>query len=427
MKLLVAAEEFPALSETFVLNQIIGLRQLGFDVSVIADRKRQEKAMHRDVLTHGLLDAVSYADGPARRSAKLGNLIRLAAHTAARRDGGALRELGFSVYDTLRQGGMHGAPGRLTRFHDRLAGRLAGFDAVLCHFGPNGDLMTRVSRVMRVPVPVVTVFHGYDLSSYLNGRGDAVYRRLFARGALFLAACDMMRSRLIGMGAPPDRTLVQRMGVDAQRFAYAYQGGAEYGPFTFALVGRLVEKKGAGFALRALAAARTAVPARDLRLVLVGDGPLRTALTAEARALGIAAAVDFLGAVTHDRVAAQMRAADALVQPSITATNGDLEASPVVLQEAMALGVPVIATRHGGIPELVEEDATGLLVPERDHEALAAAMVRLATDGPLRHRISLAGRQRVERDFNLDRWNAVLAHRLRAVAGVAEEPERRSA
>lgn len=416
MDILLAAEEFPAVSETFVINQIIGLRRLGVGVSVIADQPRAEAIIHEDVLTHGLLDVVDYAGGRQPAGAKLTQLTRLVARSTATGDLPALREIGQALLDQAHRGGWHASIGRLMRYRERLKERLDGFDAVLCNFGQTGELITRVRAALGLTVPVATIFHGYDATSYVKRCGRDVYRRQFRRGDLFLVVSEVMRQHLIGLGCPEDRLLVQRMGVDCRRLRYGYQGGPEHGPFTFLSVGRLVEKKGTAVMLHALRRCREAVPDRDVRLLLIGDGPLHGTLKRLAADLGVDGAVHFAGAQEHSAVIAATQAADGFLCPSVTAADGDCEGVPVALQEAMAFGLPVLATSHGGIPELVRDRQSGLLVPERDPAALAAGMAALVTDGALRRNLSRGGRDTVERDFDLDRWNAVLAERLAALA-----------
>jgi colanic acid/amylovoran biosynthesis glycosyltransferase len=94
-----------------------------------------------------------------------------------------------------------------------------------------------------------------------------------------------------------------------------------------------------------------------------------------------------------------------------------MEASPVAISEAMSVGLPVIATHHGGIPEIVEDGGTGILVPERDVDALADAMERLVKDRPLAERLGQSGRAKVTRELDIEHWNDLLADRLRQLAG----------
>jgi colanic acid/amylovoran biosynthesis glycosyltransferase len=134
-------------------------------------------------------------------------------------------------------------------------------------------------------------------------------------------------------------------------------------------VARLVEKKGIDVALRALGSLRDELP--GIRYEVIGDGPLRAELGSLAVSLGIADRVRFAGAVTNDAVQQAMRDADLFVLPSLTAPSGDEEGTPTVLFEAAYAGLPVLATRHAGIPDVVADGESGVLVEENDPAALA--------------------------------------------------------
>ncbi|MEM7349860.1 MAG: glycosyltransferase, partial [Acidobacteriota bacterium] len=158
-------------------------------------------------------------------------------------------------------------------------------------------------------------------------------------------------------------------------------------------VGRLTDTKGFEHLLAAAAEAR----ANGIRLevVLVGDGPRHEALTAEARRLGIGSAVHFLG--RRGDPDCIYPALDLFVLSSLR------EGSPNVLLEAMACGIAAIATRVGGVPELIDDGDQGLLIPPGDPKVLATALQRLATDPALRHRLGQAARERVERELTVER------------------------
>src|SRR6185369_16160672 len=157
--------------------------------------------------------------------------------------------------------------------------------------------------------------------------------------------------------------------------------------FVFVSVGRLVQKKGQEYAIRAIAQCRQMDPEIKISLIIIGDGPLLEKLHDMIRKLKLEGIVQLHGSLPREKVNEKLLAADAFVLPSVTADDGDMEASPVSISEAMAVGLPVVATRHGGIPEIVDDEVTGLLVAERDVSALAQAMYRIARDHNLARRM----------------------------------------
>ncbi|HRU05381.1 MAG TPA: glycosyltransferase [Candidatus Brocadiia bacterium] len=239
-----------------------------------------------------------------------------------------------------------------------------------------------------------------------------VDRRLAALSAVVLANSEGVRRFCVErIGLAPDKVRVIRNGLDLARFDAALAAGplaplpeAE-GPVVLC-VGRLEEQKGHVYLLRALAGLARA--GRRPRLWLAGGGPLRASLEAMARELGVAAQVDFLGG--RDDVPALLNRADALALPSLW------EGLPNAVIEAMAASRPVAATAIPGTDELVTPE-TGLLVPPRDPESLAAALARLLDDAALRARLGAAGRRRVERDFTLARMIAETEALYQSLAG----------
>jgi colanic acid/amylovoran biosynthesis glycosyltransferase len=146
----------------------------------------------------------------------------------------------------------------------------------------------------------------------------------------------------------------------------------------------------------------------DAELVIIGDGPQRGAAEELATSLGIDDRVRFLGAVDYSRCEEELRRSHVLLLHSVTAANGDQEGLPNVLGEAMSAGLPVISTKHAGIPELVRDGETGFLVNERDEVGTSAAMMRLAESADLRMRMGMAGRRLVEQQFSETRCRTVL-------------------
>jgi glycosyltransferase involved in cell wall biosynthesis len=285
-------------------------------------------------------------------------------------------------------------------------------DVLLAEFG------FHAVRVMEAAawsgVPLVVHFRGSDASAHgrlglLAGR----YRRLMALVAGVIVKSEPMRRTLLELGAPPQRLLVSPSGADARLFHGADPAAA---PPCFLAVGRFVAKKGPLETLQAFARMRELLPPEQreaARLVMVGDGPLLEPARQRVRQWGLEAVVQLPGLADRGRVAALMRAARAFVQHSRVAPDGDSEGSPVAVMEAQLCGLPVVATRHAGIPEVVQEGVSGFLVAEGDTEAMAQAMARLVCDPQLAARLGQAGQARVAACFTVE-------HHLRAVSALIE-------
>ena len=165
-----------------------------------------------------------------------------------------------------------------------------------------------------------------------------------------------------------------------------------------ATVARLVEMKGVAYGIRAIACAYEC--GEDVVYHIVGDGPLRGELEALSHELGIADHIRFHGALPNDAVVALLAQTHVLLAPSVTAANGETEGIPNAVKEAMACGVPIVATRHSGIPELVEDGISGYLVPERDAPALAKRLLDLSRQPECWPAMGRAARAKIERDFD---------------------------
>lgn len=250
---------------------------------------------------------------------------------------------------------------------------------------------------------------GYSFTAHAHDiYVDRAMLREKAEAARFVVTISEFNRRLLADAcgaATAEKIHVVRCGVDVAAFA----PGARIVPEapTFVCVASLREYKGHAVLLDAVAILRAR--GSNVRVVLVGDGELRAALEARVAREGLGDRVELRGALAHQEIPAVLRASTAMVLPSVTSRDGQMEGIPVALMEAMATGVPVIATRLSGIPELVRDGETGLLVPERDPAALAAAMERLAADPALGVRLAGAARSVVRERFDRKRNVARLA------------------
>jgi colanic acid/amylovoran biosynthesis glycosyltransferase len=237
--------------------------------------------------------------------------------------------------------------------------------------------------------------HGYDVSVRLREDYWRSAYLAYRDAADVVTLSEISRTRLIDLGLAPEQVHVVPYGVDAPPASPRPDRDEVH----VLAVGRLVGKKSP---LTTMEACRRA----GARLTVIGDGPLKEAMEHAAEGL----AVELRGAQPHESVLAAMREADVFAQHSITdPETGDEEGLPVAILEAMAHGLPVVSTRHAGIPEAVLEDVTGFLVDEGDVDAMAHRIVALAKDPDLRHQFGAAGRQRVQDRFS---WAAERASLL---------------
>jgi glycosyltransferase involved in cell wall biosynthesis len=299
---------------------------------------------------------------------------------------------------------------RATTVSPGLVGWARSVDVLHAHMGWTGVHALLAARV--AGRPLVTSFYGRDVKLRgLATAGEPAYWHfgafaplLFRFGDRFLVLSRHMRRALVARGCPDEKIRVVPLGVDLARFEAPRRRPAA--TVTVLMVGREVEKKGFADGLRACAAARD--QGARLRVVVLGTrGPLRPAL----ERLGAELRLDVAWPDPQSPVPRAMAEADVLLVPSRTAADGDQEGTPTVICEGSAAGLPVVGTRHAGIPEQVDDLATGLLAAEGDVAGLAAHLARLAGDPELRGALGRAGRTKMEQEYSL----AALGRNVQAV------------
>lgn len=290
--------------------------------------------------------------------------------------------------------------------------RAINADAVLAEYGVTGSFLAPACK--RAGVPLFVHFHGFDASvrDVLEQYSEA-YQKMFAMAAGVVAVSTLMKERLLGLGAHPKRLHLNPCGVDPDLFAGTDPATA--GPH-FVAVGRFVEKKAPHLTILAFSRVVQEVP--DATLSIIGGGELFGPCRRMVLALRLEDSVTLLGVRGPEEVRHQMGKARAFVQHSLTAENGDSEGTPVAVIEAQMCGLPVVATRHAGIPEVVLDGATGFIVEEGDVDAMAEAMIRLAKDPTLAVRLGASARKRALENFTMERHINQLAEMIREGAGV---------
>jgi colanic acid/amylovoran biosynthesis glycosyltransferase len=253
-----------------------------------------------------------------------------------------------------------------------------GADLMHIYFGHTGVHL--LPFIEQWDKPCVVSFHGADVAHKPEIKDyPAKLRRLFNAVPLVFARSQSLADRLVHLGCPPGKLRINRTGIPLNEFSFVDREPPRDGKWRVVQACRLIPKKGVATSLRAFAIFKKDNPGAEL--FIAGKGPLQPELEMLAGGLGILRDVHFVGFLSQPKLLQLYASSHVFLHPSEISPNQDQEGVPNSVLEAMATGLPVLATRHGGIPEAVDHGRTGLLVAEEDHVGLANAM-QLITSSP---------------------------------------------
>jgi colanic acid/amylovoran/stewartan biosynthesis glycosyltransferase WcaL/AmsK/CpsK len=394
MKIAFIMGYFPALSTTFINNQITGLLAAGHEVEVFALRRPDEKKIHPDIIRYKLLERVTYFEiprGRIRRAFKAGHLL---IKNFRRGPSRLLKSLNFYKY------GKEALALNLFYYLVPFVGKK--FDILHAHSGPLGMIGWWL-RELGVDGRLITTFYGADLSSFIKANGVAFYLPIFADSDRLLPICQYFRKKLLAWGCPEDKIIVHPVGIDLETFMFSQRQRKPDHIFRILTIARLIEKKGIAYALHAVAI--LACQYDQIEYTVAGYGPLNDSLQSLARKLQISSQVKFVGAVDRDEQLRLFAQNDLFLLPSVTADDNEEEGTPTVLLEAQAAGLPVISTWHSGIPEIVQDKKTGFLVAERDVQGLVEKIACLIVNPGIARDLGVEGRNFMEKNFDIKKLN----------------------
>ena len=385
------------LSQTFILNQITGLIDRGHDVDIYSTAPNDFPKVHSDVETYNLRSRTYYQRIPGSLARRRLKAIFLLFRNFHKDPVTLLRSLNVSKYGKEATS--------LNLFYSTLLclNIRKKYDIINCHFGWRGSLAILLRELGVLQGQVVTTFHGLDITSDIRKFGDQVYKQLFIQGDLFLPISERWQHRLVELDCNKDKIIVHHMGINCDRFHFTPRQLSATKTVRFVSISRLTEKKGIEYGVRAIS--KLAKRKYPIEYNVVGDGPLKQDLEQLIIELGLEDTVKLLGWKQQQEIVDILNQSHIFIAPSVTATNGDQEGIPVVLMEAMAMGLPIVSTQHSGIPELVEEGVSGFLVPERDVDALTEKLAHLIEHPEIWPAMGKAGRIQVEEHYNIDKLN----------------------
>lgn len=354
MRIAFYIDEFPSYSETFVVNQIIGLINVGFDVSIVTTRVKYDVSMMA-IDQHRLLDKVVVVKNNHGKGYKalwplLKDVVKSCSSKTFRR---------YLYRDLVKgSGGAHKLAVLMqNKTHIKV-------DAIIAHFGPNAVTAMRLRELGVLSGKIYAVFHGYDMSKHrFIKQFLPSYKQLFSTNMMALPVSECWRQKLIKFGCPPEKIVVNRMGVDITQFNFAPKPALSI-PLSILTVARHTEKKGIEFAIHAMALLKQKQV--SFRYCIAGVGPLFETHQRLIDKLHLNEHVFLLGYKNQNEINQLLETSDVFLLPSVTPSSGDQEGVPVSLMEAMAKGVICISSIHSGIPELITHNESGFLVPEKD-------------------------------------------------------------
>ncbi|MBC8160024.1 MAG: glycosyltransferase [Roseiflexaceae bacterium] len=388
---------FPKISETFILYEILELQRLGMQVEIFPLLRETAPVMHSEA--RALVERAHYTNILTKE------VLQAQRYWLRRQPAAYLH----AWVQAIR--GNASSPKSLSRalvvvpqaalFAQRMVE--LGVSHLHAHWATHPALAAYVVGLL-TGLPYSFTAHADDIYVERPMLDEKIRRAHFV--VTISEYNKRFLSELYGEAAA-SKIAVVHCGVDSSIFTPRAPAPSN-SLFTIVCVARLEQKKGHTYLVEACAQLKA--QGLSFRCMLVGDGEERPQIESQIKRLGLEDTVILLGQQPRSRVAELLAEADVMVLPSVTTAKGRQEGIPVALMEALATELPVVASAISGIPELVEDGHTGLLVPERDPTALATALARLHSNPELGRRLGAAGRIKVQREFDLQRNTATLHH-----------------
>jgi len=384
MKIAFIVITFPKISETFILNQITGLIDLGHEVDIFALWDPHEQAIHADVEKYHLRSKVHYLFSSKNRRKRILRLLSVFVRHLWRHPIALRRCLDFRHY------GRSQAINNCLKLDSFLSKR---YDVFHCHFGHLGEEMIFLKEIFPHTKFFVS-FHGFDLDSK-DFRTQGFYDQLFQKSDGVITAGEYYRKTLIGLGCPREKLINHPNGIDTSLFVRNSTPRSS-NDIVITTVARLEEEKNIPFALTLIHGLKAKL---TFRYYLIGDGSLKGQVINQIKELGLESTVRLMGDLPRQEVVNILNETDIFLLTSQRETFG------LALVEAQAMEIPIVAANVGGVSGALQDKTTGFLFNAGNQEEAQKHILTLIADPALRHRMGMAGKKFATENFDIRKLN----------------------
>ncbi len=273
--------------------------------------------------------------------------------------------------------------------------RAKKIDVVLAEYGHVAQVY--LSVIVEMNLPLIVHFHGYDASKRTLIQKNNNYKQIFEYATFVVAVSKKMHADLLEMGCPEDKVIYNVYGPNDIFYAI----NPTFTKQQFVSVGRFVDKKAPYYLILSLLEVVEQFP--EVKLIMGGDGDLLETCKNLSRFYKLDKNMEFRGIIKPEEFRGLLQGSLAFVQHSITSIDGNTEGTPLTVLEASAAGVPVLSTKHAGIPDVIKDGETGLLVDEHDVSGMANYMIELLKEPSRAKEMGQKGKENIRKNFNLNR------------------------
>ena len=383
---------FPVVSESWLVELMADLVKRGHELNLVVFNHGQKEALSDKIKNYQLMEKAIFLDFPSNKILRILFAVPKALKILL------LKPALFKKLLNYREPGRKYFPLKYLYWCAPLINRVAYFDIFHCHYLKTANQFLILKNLLGIKQKVISTFHGYDVSGYINKSGKSICKDLIEKGDLFITVSLEMKERIRKLGFSDNKIKVLYLSIDLNEYLFKSKTYKSGELFKIICVARFVDKKGLEDLI--MAASLLFKEYKNIELHMVGNGPNYEKIGKLATELGLDKIIRFHGLLQHDKVLKLLEKMHLFVLLSKTAQSGDMEGLPYSLLEAQACGLPVVSTDHSGIKEGVLEGQTGFIISQGDFRA-AYEKIKFFIDNPKTlNKFSLRARKFIEENFD---------------------------